>query len=179
MTHTHWKKLTNPDYLGAYALEPGQDIVATIKSVGIEQVMGTDGKKEECTVAHFVEAGIKPMILNVTNCKTLEKLYKTPYIEDWAGRKMQIGVESVKAFGDVVDALRVRKFLPRMQGQPRCAECGEEIIATEKMTAVQIIAATQKRYGKPMCADCWVKLMEAAKTDSDAPERSEGANAAD
>lgn len=23
---THWKKLTNPDYLGAYALQPGEDL---------------------------------------------------------------------------------------------------------------------------------------------------------
>ena len=33
MSKTHWKKLNNPDYLGAYALEPGQELVATIKVV--------------------------------------------------------------------------------------------------------------------------------------------------
>ena len=54
-TLTHWKKLMNPDYLGAYALEPGQDLIATIKSVGNEEVTGTDGKKEICSVIHFVE----------------------------------------------------------------------------------------------------------------------------
>ena len=30
---THWKKLTNPDYLGAYALEDGEDMIVTIKNV--------------------------------------------------------------------------------------------------------------------------------------------------
>lgn len=25
MSKTHWKKLTNPDYLGAYAFDPGEE----------------------------------------------------------------------------------------------------------------------------------------------------------
>ena len=109
---THWKKLTNPDYLGAYALENGQDIILTIGYVREEKVTGTDGKKDDCVVCHFSERGVKPMILNATNMKTITKVLSTPYIEEWAGKRIQIGVEKVKAFGDVVDALRVRKFAP-------------------------------------------------------------------
>ena len=86
---THWKKLMNPEYLGGYALQPGQELIATIKTVGNEEVTGTDGKKEICSVIHFVE-DIKPMILNATNNKTIANLFKTPYIEQWAGRKIQI-----------------------------------------------------------------------------------------
>ena len=82
MSKTHWKKLNNPDYLGAYALEPGQELVATIKVVRKEMVTGPDGKKEECTVVHFAEKEIKPLILNTTNAKTIQKIYKTPYIEE-------------------------------------------------------------------------------------------------
>ena len=33
------------------------------------------------------------MILNVTNCKTISKLLKTPYIERWAGHRIQIYVD--------------------------------------------------------------------------------------
>ena len=44
-TKTHWKKLQNPDYLGAYALENGKDLIATIKTVGLEMIIGADGKK--------------------------------------------------------------------------------------------------------------------------------------
>lgn len=65
---THWKKLTHPDYLGAYALNPGEERTLTIKSVASELVVGTDGKKEECIVARFTEDE-KPMILNKTNMK--------------------------------------------------------------------------------------------------------------
>jgi hypothetical protein len=35
-------------------------------------------------------------------------LLGTPAIEKWAGQQVKIGVDKVKAFGDVTDALRVR-----------------------------------------------------------------------
>lgn len=114
---THYKKLMNPDYLGAYALDPGQELILTIKSVVREQVTGPDGKKEECVVARFHEA-VKPMVLNSTNCKTIAKsIAGTPYIEDWANRRIQIYVDKVKAFGDVVEALRIRPKEPQLPSQ--------------------------------------------------------------
>jgi hypothetical protein len=126
---TPWKKLMNPDYLGAYSLDDGNgkynDITATIQYVNVENVTGPDGKKEDCAVAHFAERDLKPMILNATNMKTLEKLFKSKYIEDWAGRKIQIGVEAVKAFGDVVDAFASASFLPKEAGTPKCLSCGD------------------------------------------------------
>ena len=111
-TLTHWKKLHNPDYLGAYALAPGEELVVTIKAVVRETVAGEDGKKEECTVVRFADTGVKPMVLNVTNSKTISKLYDTPYIEEWAGKKIQIYATQVKAFGSMVEALRIRPKIP-------------------------------------------------------------------
>lgn len=182
-TKTHWKKLQNPDYLGAYALEPGKDLIATIQSVGEESVMGTDGKKEDCTVVHFVERDVKPMILNVTNAKTISKIYKTPYIEDWHGCKIQIFVAQVKAFGDVVDALRIRPYKPDVKTpeKPVCADCGNEIQGFGKYDAKYIAERNQQHYGKPLCADCAQKRAEREKaekvadplavTETDAPEQ--------
>ena len=54
MSETHWKRLINPDYLGAYSLDPGKDMVLTIKSVKREMITGTGGKQEECTVCRWV-----------------------------------------------------------------------------------------------------------------------------
>ena len=105
---THWKKLSNPNYLGAYALMPDQDMIVTISRAVNEDVVGSNGKKEECLVLHFKEKDVKPMILNVTNAKTIERIYETPYIEDWAGKKIQIYIAQVNAFGETVDALRIR-----------------------------------------------------------------------
>jgi hypothetical protein len=113
---THWRKLTNPDYIGAYSLMVGEtspDIVVTIESVSREIVTGTDGKKEECTVARL--KGQKPFILNSTNQKTISKALGSPFIEDWVGKSITLYVAKVKAFGEVVDALRVRPVAAVLQ----------------------------------------------------------------
>ena len=157
---THWKKLTNPDYLGAYALEPNHDLVVTIKSVSNELVASPDGKKETCMVMRFVE-NVKPMVLNATNSKTIAKLFKTPYIEEWSGRKIQLYVQQgVKAFGDVVDALRVRPYLP-VDRELKCADCGAKIEGNEKSTADAIAKYTLNHYGRMLCNDCGKKEHEA------------------
>lgn len=108
---THWKKLTNPSYLGAYDFQPGEKRIVTIKEVKQEKVKGTDGKDDECIVAYFTEG--KPMILNVTNCKAIAKAYGTNFIEEWSGLNITLFVTSVSAFGQVVDALRVEPMQPK------------------------------------------------------------------
>ena len=50
---THWKTQFNYDYLGAYSLPDGKDIVLTIRETKREQVVGASGKKEECFVAYL------------------------------------------------------------------------------------------------------------------------------
>jgi len=126
MTLTHFKKLQNPDFIGAYALEPGKDLILTIKSCGLEMITGNAGKKEEAMVIHFAES-VKPMICNVTNAKSIAKVHKTPYIEEWSGKKIQLYSKRVNAFGEEVDALRVREFLPKT----------EEIDPTPTIQAIQ------------------------------------------
>jgi len=115
MELTHWKKLKNPDYLGSYALQPGQELIVTIKSCGLEQIAGTDGKKQDCLVLHFTEADIKPMIINNTNAKTISKVLQTPYMEQWQGKAIQIYARRIRAFGEYVDALRIRDFVPQLE----------------------------------------------------------------
>ena len=162
---THWKKLTNPDYLGSYALTPGEDLIVTIASVANETVTGTDGKKETCMVMRFQE-NVKPMVLNATNSKTITKLLKTPYIEYWKGRKIQIFVqEGIKAFGEVVDALRIRPFLP-VEKELLCADCGQAIEGFGKSSAEVVAKHTLSRYGRMLCSACASKAAEAVtKTD--------------
>ena len=157
---THWKKLTNPDYLGAYSIENGVDLVLTIASVKNEIITGSDGKKEECMVMYFKEPS-KPMVLNATNAKMIQKLLKTPYIEEWVGHKIQIGTEKVKAFGDVVDALRVRKFLPK-DNALKCEKCSGVISPAYGMSPAQLAEYTKKQYGAALCAKCASKAKESA-----------------
>ena len=42
----HWREVLPGQYLGAYSLN-GNDMVVTIKSVGPEIIVGTNGKKEQ------------------------------------------------------------------------------------------------------------------------------------
>lgn len=104
---THWKKLTNTNYIGAFDLIPGQELKITFESIAKETVKSSDGKDEMCIVAR-IKGAKKPMILNKTNCKIITKLLDTPYIEDWAGKSVIIYAAKVKAFGEMVEALRVK-----------------------------------------------------------------------
>jgi hypothetical protein len=156
-TLTHWKKLTNPDYLGAYALQPGEDLIVTIKDVTQADVIGTGGKKESKTVVVFAENGIKPMVLNRTNSKTITKLFKTPYIEQWKGRKIQIYIEhDIQAFGETVDGIRVRPFPPKEE-KPICTACKQEIQAFNGRSPQALASYTQQKYGKILCSACATK----------------------
>lgn len=158
---THWKKLTNPNYLGAYSIEDGKDLILTIDTVREETVIGTDGKKDDCVVAHFQER-VKPMILNATNLKMIAKIYNTPYVEDWRGKKIQVGIEKVKAFGEIVEALRVRSFIPHDK-KYFCEECGTGIQGYGSKPAETMAAYTKQKYGKALCSQCATKLAQSAQ----------------
>jgi hypothetical protein len=107
---THWKQLTNGEYFGSHDLFESdnqyREVIVTLVTVQKVAVPGADGKKSDCIVATTKET--KPIILNKTNCKTITRLLGTPAIEKWAGQQVKIGVDKVKAFGDMTDALRVR-----------------------------------------------------------------------
>ena len=160
MAKTHWKKLQNPNYLGAYELQPGQELTLTISKVKEELVIGSDGKKENCSVMYFAEKGVKPMILNVTNSKTIAKLYGSPYVEDWAGKAIIIYSTEVKAFGEIVEALRIRDYLPKLE-KYTCSDCDKEITPEYGMTAENLAKRNQKKYGRPLCAKCAIAAKEA------------------
>jgi len=113
---THWKKAFNKDYLGAHDLEEGEELKLTIKNVLVKEVLDPQGTKKPCDVAFFKEKDIKPMILNAGACKIIKRFTNSNYIEDWHGTAVQVYVqENVKAFGEVMDALRLRDYQPRME----------------------------------------------------------------
>lgn len=158
---THWKKFTNPDFLGAYAIEPGEDLILTIKSVGQERFTGQGGKQDEGLVIHFEEA--KPMICNATNAKQITKVLGTPYIEEWTGQRIALGVQTVSAFGDMVEALRVQPYKPKEEYI--CDECGKPIRAAYGKSPKAMMNYTLDKYNRPLCAEC--AKIEAEKVSSD------------
>ena len=150
----------NPNYLGSWDLYeiPGQEIVVTISKIKDEEVIN-NGQKEGCTVMYFQE-NYKPMILNLTNKKTLAKLYKSKLSENLVGKRVKIGFEKVKAFGKIHDALRIKNEIPKeiTVPAPKCENCGKEIFAAYGMNPQQLSEYTFKTYGKKLCSDCATKL---------------------
>jgi hypothetical protein len=108
-TKTHWKQLIDPRFVGVYALPNGEDMTVTIKYVQKETITMMGGKKEDHSLAYLAEC--KPLILNSTNSKTIEKLYG-PYIEDWVGRKITLYASTTKLGSEMVECLRIRNKVP-------------------------------------------------------------------
>ena len=90
----------------------------------------------------------------------------SPYFEDWKGVKLQLYIDpNVKAFGEVVAAVRVRPFKPRIKQQepvPNCTDCGKVIPDALGRNARWMAAYTTKHYGCPLCAECAQKRKERA-----------------
>ena len=163
----------NPNYLGSWDLGelPNRETTLTIDRIVDEKVV-TNGQTELCTVCYWKEPAWKPMILNITNKKTMCRLYKTKDTEKLVGKAVVIGVEQVKAFGDVHDALRIRKRIPKVANAEKCADCGNDIQGAYGKGADYIVMYTKKQYSVPLCAACASKrataAQEAAQTEEPA-----------
>lgn len=170
---THWKKVvSDPNYLGEADFNEGEEKIATIARVARDEVIQTAEGKSKKAVVHFQEQ-LKPMILNVARSKSIEKVAGSPYFEDWTGVKIQLYIEhGIKAFGDVVSAVRVRPQRPVIKAPVLCADCGNEIQGAMGRGADYIAAYTKKKFKVCLCFDCAEK--RANKPQETAQPESEG-----
>lgn len=113
---THWKKLTNPNYLGSWDFEEKEERVLTIKKVTNETVKDQSGNDDEVVLMEFTTG--KPMILNKTNLKATEKALGTAFIEEWSNEKITIYTTLIRAFGEEVNALRISTSKPMPKAKP-------------------------------------------------------------
>lgn len=140
---THFKKLRNPSYIGSYELMVGTNSVelnVTIERAVKEMVQNGD-KKEEAMVIYL--KGHKPMIVNSTNAKNISKALNSPYIEDWVGKDITLYVAKIRAFGENVDALRVKtvtsiKQLPVLEVGTPNFEAVKTALSSGKFTIEQV-----------------------------------------
>ena len=117
-TKTHWKKAFKSDYLSSADIDD-KDFILTIVKVVLQECITASGKKL-CNVAHFKESGIKPMILNVTNSKTVKKFSgNKQHLEEWVNIPVRVYVDAKVKFGsDIVEGLRIRDIQPTA-GKPK------------------------------------------------------------
>lgn len=145
-TNRHWKNFLDKEYLGAHNLEEGEEMLLTIaKVVGNEAVTTADGTKTKI-VLYFKE-NVQKMILNITNGNILTTLYGS-HPDGWIGKKIQVYPASVKAFGKVQDALRIRDSRPK-----------EDVNLDEFRTKLEV-AKTLEELG-----EIWKSLPLTIKTD--------------
>ena len=109
-TKTHYKNPKDQHYMGAYSFPNMQDLILTIQKVVKEDVvLPTTGEIKERNVCYFTESSdlIKPLIVKDYNRETLEKMAGSPFIEDWAGLTIQIGIGKIsKTKGKYVPLIR-------------------------------------------------------------------------
>ena len=183
------RKYFDSPYMGAYSISEGQEPVVTIKDIMHGKITLDGGRKEEHVLLSFSERAVpgmdevKPLVLNATNQKTLEKLYGKG-ADALIGKKVQFYVDpAVKAIGGgTTEGVRIRPRVPRQAetGPIKCADCGNEITAATLKTgaeasAAQIAAFARKRYGMELCADC-MKTRDAAAQEPEEQQTSEEAN---
>lgn len=143
--YTHWRNLTDLEHLRAECFAPKEKKVLTIKEIKREKVTSNNGEIEEKPVAHFVE-DVLPMVLNVTNCKMIEKLYGTGNIYEWVGKKIQVFATKTKVAKEMVPCLRIEDVIPTSnEVQYLCSVCGKPIPKATYDGSIN-------KYGKPYCS---------------------------
>lgn len=144
-------------FLGSWDVMAGE-ITLTIADFREETIEGDKGRKESKCILYFAEKDYKPMVMNLTNRKTLAKLYHTVDSENLKGKRVTIGAEKVKAFGSVHDALRIKPVVPAqaVKNAPeiKCEGCGKPIQSAHGMDPAKLAQYTSAKYGKKLCAAC-------------------------
>lgn len=171
-TKTHWKKVvSDPNYIGEADFQDGEEKVLTIERVNTAETVKTAEGKTVKAVVHWKEKGYKPMILNVARSKSIEKVAGSGYFEDWPGVQVQLFIDhGIRAFGEIVSAVRVRPFKPRIQNQqnsplPVCSDCKKPLTPAHGMTAQRLAEYTMTNYGAVLCAECATKRKQAKQPE--------------
>jgi hypothetical protein len=130
------------------------------------KIKSAEGTSEKAVV--YFKERIKPMILNVARSKAITKVAGSKFVEDWCGVAIALYIDdNVKAFGDVVSAVRVRPQKPIIRTAVRCEDCGEEIQGANGRSAEYMAAYTKKKFKACLCFSC-------AQKRSEAPQKQEG-----
>ena len=157
-TKTHWRKVFKSDHLGVADLEEfieeKKSLIFTIAHVKSEIGVAVAGRKGNHNIAYFKE-GIKPMVLNATNSKTIKSFCnKSPFVDDWENVKVELYIKNgVKAVtGGTTDGVYIKVVQPKEKVKPSFTEANFDSAKTSGATVEQIKThyqldlATEKKY---------------------------------
>jgi hypothetical protein len=137
-----WGAFFDSDYLASRVVT--EDTTVTIEEMRYEEVVGDKGRKDSCLVAAFVE-DVKPMVVNATNSKTIQALYKTAIVTEWVGKKITIYTDpTIKSkSGEVVGGLRIRPIVPKTTKDPISPERFSKMLEAIKAGQFTVTQAAQ------------------------------------
>ncbi len=126
-------------YLKAEELD--DELTVTIKKVVMEEMESKDGRSQDKPVAYFKEIN-KGLVVNKTNWSIIAKQHGDES-DDWVGKQITLFVMDVEAFGEMVNAIRVRPATKPRKGLASKAETEPEA----DKDAIQTFWRTAKGYG--------------------------------
>jgi hypothetical protein len=130
----HFRTLYDANYLYAHDLQE-RDVTVTIKRWDGAKVKNKD-KTERKPILFFKESKDgRGLVLCVTNGKTIARMYGND-IDDWVGKRITLFSTRVDAFGETVDAIRIRPGVP-----PAKVKAGEFKEAEEAPAPTHALAA--------------------------------------
>jgi len=143
----HWRQMyADEKYLGAYSLEKDgkyQPVVVTIEKVFVGEFLSQGGKEQRPFVK--LKEFDKTMVMNRTNFKRLEKFFNSFNPDDYVGKQIVLGVETVASPDGPTPALRfstrpipqpTQQSLPQMSTEE--FEKAKSNVATGKTTIEKI-----------------------------------------
>lgn len=169
MAMTHWKSLgDSSQYLGKQHFGPDEKKDVTIADLEEKVVENAQKRtKDVKRILYFEEKDVRPLILNSTNGKKIEKLLGTPYKEEWIGRKITLWIDPSVPNNfdpDNPGGVRVWKTLPLVT-DVTCEDCGKKIAAHGGYSVNKIVTRSQALFGKNYCWDCSIKHKEAGDVE--------------
>ena len=120
-------------FISAIDLPDSGDVVATIESVGVEELDQRDGtsqKKPIVTLAQpLVPGGPVRWVLNKTNTRVIKTIVGSGEPEAWKGQSVSLFKTEVQVGPELKDAIRVRSQAPSQapSGEHVLTEDGDDL----------------------------------------------------
>lgn len=96
-------------FLSSVDLTGLDDQTVTVERVEkLEKLEYVNGSSDDNAILIYFKGSPKPLKLCATNIRAIVARCGSVKVEDWKGKKLILKVEKVKAFGKMVDAIRVQ-----------------------------------------------------------------------
>lgn len=131
-----FRTMYDANYIYAFNLG-GKDVTLTIARVEAAKVKNADKKEQKKPIVYFKGAQVskelpygRGLVLCKTNGKTIAKMYGNN-TDEWVGKRITLFSAMVDAFGQTVDAIRIRPTVPKATAKGGELEDAPEVPAPE------------------------------------------------